>query len=1061
MTKRKRKLVVAAGLLGLACVAALATNLIVRSMNARIIQERLDSLAADVSGHVKERIGTYEFGLRGARGLVIGSSSKGLTHELFFRYSQSRDLEREFPGSRGFGYIVRVPEVDERSFVARVRADDRPGFSVTQIAPHSGERFVILYSEPEDRNKEAIGLDIASEQNRRDAALAAMASGEVALTGPITLVQASGKAMSGFLMLLPVYSEGSKPRTQTERTAKTIGWTYTPIVIDEVLSTLLNQSEEYRLSLYDATHFKTEDGKFGSPSDGRPPQGILFFRTPGKSTVESLARRLPGVSLTRTLHLPVYSRDWVVEVSATSAFLTRLNLPDHRLASAAGAAVSILIALLLLLFAQNGTKKKQSRLERERLALIVENSSDAIVSHTRSGIISSWNRSAENMFGYLGAEVVGRDFGELFLSPEKNEEDRERLVSVIDGEIVSSYPAVCLNRNGSPVDVSMTMAPIRTVGGQAIGIVRTMRNIGEAKSFEAKLIALNNSLERQVQERTVALDERNRQLELTSSSFLQIIESSPYALIIVDQGGRIKLVNSLAERIFGYDRCELVGKSVEMLVPEQFRSNHPQLHRDFLKKPRDRQMGQGRDLFGCRKDGTVFPIEIGLNPLETSEGLNVVAAVVDITLRKQQENKIQQFSAFQEAVLSYAGFAVIATSPDGQVTLFNPAAENMLGYSADEIVGISGPERFHDPSEVASRAAELTRELKREVEADFSAFIAKVNPGEADEREWTYIRKDGSRLPVLLKVSALLSKKSEITGYLGMAVDLTERNENSRKLAAYSDHLGELVDERTRELEATQKKLLAQERLQQELRLAAEIQESLLPRAIPRTACYDIALYAKPARFISGDIYDVIVQNEDSVYVFLADISGKGIPAALLTTAARTLFTQGARRNMSPEAILTEIEDLLAHDLAASELFMTCQVCRLDYRSGTIFYVNAGHTQTIVHRSSDRSTAGFIPTDLPVGIGSLFPKIKTEEQSLPVLPGDIVIFYSDGLTEMTNDREEQFGIDRVKAIVARNAETDARILMDAILAESKIFSGDKEAEDDTSIIAVRILPSVI
>jgi PAS domain S-box-containing protein len=1061
MTKQKNRLLIAGVLACVSSIAALGADFLVRTANARVIQERLDSLATEVSGRVLERIGTYEYGLRGARGLVIGSSAAGLTHETFRRYAQSRDIGREFPGSRGFGYIARVPEAEENDFVARARLDGRPGFSIKQLSPHSGERFVILYLEPEDLNKEAIGLDIASERNRRDAAFAAMVSGNVALTGPITLVQASGKAMSGFLMLLPVYREGSRPLTQAERSAGTIGWTYTPIVIDEVLSSLPDASEGYSLSLYDASDAPVAVGEPGPAAGERPPPGIRFFGSRGEASIAALARIYPGVSLTRTLRLPVYSRDWVVEVSATSAFLARLRLIDHRLAAATGAALSILIVASLYLVSQNGRKKKQGRVESERLAALVENSSDAIVSHTRSGIISSWNRSAETMFGYPVSEAVGRDFAETLLPLQRLEEDRERLASAIGGDIVSSYSSVCLHRNGSPVDVSMTMAPIMTADGHMIGIVRTIRNIGEAKSFEAKLIELNNALERQVRERTAALDERNRQLELTGNSFLRIIESSPYALLMVDGGGTIKLVNGIAESIFGYARAELIGRSIETLVPDRFRPGHPGLHGDFMRDPKSRPMGQGRDLFARRKDGSELPIEIGLNPLETPEGLNVIVAVIDISQRKQQENRIQRFSAFQEAVLSYAGFAVIATDADGIITLFNPAAEKMLGYSALEMVGVSDPGKFHDATEVARRADELSAELKRDVAVGFPAFIANVRPGEAEEREWTYIRKDGTRLPVLVKISALLSKRSEIFGYLGMAVDLTERNENSRKLAEYSGHLEELVTERTKELESTQRRLLAQERLQRELRLAAEIQESLLPRAIPRTARYDIALYAKPARFISGDIYDVIVKSDDSVYIFLADISGKGIPAALMTTAARTLFAQGARRDQSPAAILAEIDALLSHDLAASELFMTCLVCRLDYRSGEILYVNAGHTETIVHRPSGRSGAGFVPTGLPVGLGSLAPGMKAAEQSLPLLPGDIVVFYSDGLTEMTDSRDEQFGIDRVKAIVARNADADSQEVMDAILRESKEFGGEKEPDDDTSIIAVRILPSVI
>ena len=257
------------------------------------------------------------------------------------------------------------------------------------------------------------------------------------------------------------------------------------------------------------------------------------------------------------------------------------------------------------------------------LAAIVESSDDAIIGKSLDGIITSWNVGALRIFGYSADEVIGKPI--TILMPQSLwHEETEILKRLQSGERVDHFETTRVRKDGSTIAVSLTISPIRDAAGAITGISKIARDVTEHK----KLLA------REAASRVEMLAERK---------FRELIENAPDAILQVDSMGLIVLANRTAELVFGYSRDELIGMSVDALVPETARSRHPAHRKGFEAAGQSRPMGMGLDLHAVRKDGAEFPVEISLSPNRTENGVSITAVIRDVTERKRTEQQLHFF----------------------------------------------------------------------------------------------------------------------------------------------------------------------------------------------------------------------------------------------------------------------------------------------------------------------------------------------------------------------------------------------------------------------------------
>jgi len=394
------------------------------------------------------------------------------------------------------------------------------------------------------------------------------------------------------------------------------------------------------------------------------------------------------------------------------------------------------------------------------LAALIESSNDAVISKDLRGTITSWNPAAERMFGYSAAEAIGRPVTILF-PPDRIHEEEGILRRITAGERVEHFETVRQHKSGTPIDVSLTISPIRTREGRIIGASKIVRDLRESKREEAR--------------------------------FRVTLASIGDAVLSTDVAGRVTFINPVAERLTGWPAAEAIGRPLDEVFCIVSETDGVSVESPVAHVLRSGTVvGLANHTVLVAKDGTRRPIDDSAAPIRSPAGdlIGVVLVFRDVTERRRAELESLRLAAIVEG----SDDAIIAKTLDGRVTSWNPAAERIFGYKAEEMVG--QPIKKLLPPDRLNEEENILQCLRR--------------GNRVEHFETVRVRKDGRHIHVAVTVSPIRDSEGHVVGASKIARDISSQKESElalrtaqAKLESHALELEREVVDRTHRLRET------------------------------------------------------------------------------------------------------------------------------------------------------------------------------------------------------------------------------------------------------------------
>jgi PAS domain S-box-containing protein len=652
---------------------------------------------------------------------------------------------------------------------------------------------------------------------------------------------------------------------------------------------------------------------------------------------------------------------------------------------------------------------------------------DATFVIDREGRVIAWNKAMEALTGVLAECILGKGDYEYALPFYKVRQPMlANLIFMPETEIEKRYDSV--ERTGDTLVVDIFIPDFRPGGvffwakasplydpqGNISGAIETIRDITDRKRAEQEMVRATQKM-------------------------AEIIDFLPDATFVIDREGRVIAWNKAMEALTGVLQESMLGKGNYEYALPFYKVRQPMLANLIfmpeaeIEKRYDSVERTGDtlvvDIFipDFRPGGVFFWAKA--SPLYDPQG-NIsgsIETIRDITDRKRAEQEIIRSRLSLANIISFLPDATLAIDADGIVITWNKAMEELTGIPASAMIG-KGDFEYSLPfyQERRPMLANLILMPEAEVETRYTHVLREGDTLVVD----TFIPnlRGRSGRYFWAKASPLYDPQGNITGAIETIRDITERREMEGRLA----------------------------RSNAELQIAAEIQRSFMPDVIPQITGFDIAARTIMAKEVGGDFFDVIpfeiiALDKGTLGLLVADVSGKGVPAALFMALSRIVVRVNALWHSDPAKAIYDANNIIAQD-SKSGMFVTLFFGTLREKERTLTYVNAGHNPPVVFRSRDESLEELMPTGIVLGA------VENREyfsRTISIGSGDVIVMYTDGVTESINALEELFGEDRLNAIIRNNVRRPADEIIDRILIGVQEFTGDMPQFDDITLLVIK------
>ena len=682
-------------------------------------QNSADRIGEDVSHRMRVPV----YGLTGAAS--VNAVNNGLSRAAFHDYVGSRDMSREFPGVRGFGFVERLERDQQDAFVASERASGAPQFAIRQLEDKSQrDLYVVKYLEPAAGNAGAMGLDLGSERLRRDAIEQAVRTGEPTLTGAITLVQDEQRS-PGFLLFLPLYRSGANPVTPDARRAALVGLVYAPIVAAEMLRGVADAEVgmvEFELSDDTARESTAREStaKDSTASAGTSAGALIFDSgAPAAALAGDAAAPAVKARFEATRTLPVSGRDLTLRVRSTPAFDAFVPTFHAMLRLFSGALLSLLLAAFVRQ-QQTGRHRAEAlahdmTADLYRLAQVVRHTSNAVSIADRDQRITWINERFTHVNGYTLEDALGKTHGELLSSGKADPAVLQTLADSAAAGIGCRVEILNRAKDGHDYWFDAEVQPMFDACGQLSGFMEIGSDVTERHRAQAQLDAARRD----------------------TDALLRTLDR--HAIVsMADAAGDITEVNDAFCRISGYSRDELLGHNHRIV------NSGLQPHGFWVGMWRTVSSGTPWRESVCNraKDGSLYWVDTLIAPFVGADGRveKYVSIHTDITAAKRDALALEaQRQRLDNIIEGTQGGTWELNYETGQ-TIFNERWAQIVGYTLEELgtTDVGTWSRLTHPDDL-SRAAVL---LERHFDGDSKTYACEMRMRHKDGH-WVWVHTRG------------------------------------------------------------------------------------------------------------------------------------------------------------------------------------------------------------------------------------------------------------------------------------------------------------------------------